>query len=151
MKRTMQIGLLATLAAVLLVGLIIPASAQRSRAPQPAYAPPGHQGGSQQWQAPGQQGGSQQWQAPGRDCPYARWAPPGRRMHRRQWIPPRHRRQFDRPWHHRYGPRLSRPYDYRDPRGGDWRHRGGGHDYGRTMRRGPGGATSGGYYHGRGW
>ena len=155
MKRTLQIGLLTTLAAALLVGLSIPASAQRDRGrrPQapPTYAPPGQHGGPQQWQPPGRDrpydGGAHQWQPPRGDCPRARPAPPVQRVHPWERLPS-HRSQFGPPWGHSYGPPPMRPYHRPAPRGGDWRH-GGGHGWAPIIRRHPRGCTPGGYHPGR--
>jgi len=155
MKRTLQIGLLTTLAAVLLVGLSLPASAQRDRGRRPdgppSYAPPGHHGGPQHWQPPGHgrpsDRGRHSWEPPGRDCPTGRLAPPV--QHVRPWQRlPSHRSQFGPPWGPRWSPPPMRHHPRPDPRGCDWRHRGG-HGWGPIIPRSPRGCTPRGYHPGR--
>jgi len=143
MKRTTQIGLCAAVAAVLLIGLAIPASADRGdhhryRAPQHSYGPSG-----QHYQ--------HRWTPHHYGYPHGQWLPPGQAMHRGQWSPPGQRRHVERGWDYRYDPRYGGPCD-RDGRYGDRRHeRRGGDDWGVVIRGGRGGTTVGGYYHGRGW
>ncbi|MGD9497260.1 MAG: hypothetical protein AB7Y46_13255 [Armatimonadota bacterium] len=144
MKRTVQIGLLVAVAAVLVAGLATPTSAERDdgrryRAPRESYAP-----------SP---------PAPPYQYPHQQWVPPGHRTVGQGWIPPGHLRNgkawvwcpyCERDRSYRYPQRRwdDRRYDRRD----DWRYdRRGEDDWGIVIRKGRGGTTIGGYYHDRRW
>lgn len=158
MTRTTQIALFVAVAAMLLIGLAIPVSADRDddwryRAPQ-RHVPLDHQCGHQWWTPNGYVCPHGQWRhLPGQVNSYGQWLPPGQAMQRGQWIPPGQRKKMDRYDDHRY----SGPCDYRDGRYYDRRYddrrydRRGDDEWGVVIRSDRRGTTVGGYYHDRNW